>query len=107
MTLKGALENQGGEGRCAQKVPFGASGEWTAWRSVLGCAARLLIDDVTEWNVARCEQKVGPRAITGGQPFFCYRYLEVFGEWGWRPPGEIFGRLASAVVGGFEGHEVT
>ena len=75
MALEGALENQGGEGRCARMVPFGGSGEWTAWRSVLRRAARLpheapkLIDDVTEGKVARCEQKVGPRAIPGGQPF--------------------------------------
>ena len=36
---------------------------------LLAHEAPKLIDDVTESKVARCEQKVGPRAITGGQQF--------------------------------------
>ena len=36
---------------------------------ILAQEAPKLIDDVTESKVARCDQKVGPRAITGGQAF--------------------------------------
>ena len=75
MTLEGALEIKEAKAGAHERCPFGGSGEWTAWRSALRRAARLaheapkLVDDVTESKVARCEQKVGPRAITGGQPF--------------------------------------